>query len=199
VTDLSGTWNVAGKDVDDTWVRYRPLFSDMQAQPGNAYYYRVRARNAAGSSTPSNVVGPVRVSERYIIDEMIDFSRIFAHEGNLTLETANARPYKEDPHRLKGQAGDSVTYQTVDPLGSAKVLTFGEASTIDLDFYISRDGQTFTKVIPKINRFPSEVNLYGYKVPTKYEFTAFPTNNYFLKIVFRGAAQISRVEVRYGK
>jgi mannan endo-1,4-beta-mannosidase len=198
-TEPAGPWNVIGKSVDDTWVRYRPLFSDRQAKPGESYYYRVRARNATGVSTPSNVFGPVKVVDQYLIDEMIDFSQISIRAGKPTLETANARPYREDPHRVKGSAGDSLVYRTSEGIRSATVLTLMEGVDKDFEFYVSSDGQTFNKVIPKISRFANEGNLYGYKLPVRYDLVDLPAKSYYVKVSFTVDAQISRVEVRYGK
>jgi len=197
--EQNGAWTVVGKDVDDTWVRYRALFSDKEAKIGSSYFYRVRAKNAVGTSASSNVVGPVQVTSQFVIDELIDFSQMFGHDGKLSLETANARPYKEDPNRLKGAAGDWISYKTPQSLRSVKVLTLMESTRADLEFYVSDDGKTFSKVNAKASSFPTEVNLYGYKLPIKYEVESLPANSHFLKIVFTGDAQISRVELRYGK
>ncbi len=125
-TTSSGPWKVVGVDIDDTWVRYRPLFSDASAETGNSYYYR-----------------------------------------------------------------------TLQPIHSASVLTFMEAAQVDFEFYTSRDGKDFVKVEPKVSRFPTEVNPYGYKLPVKYELTAIPVGSLFFKIVFRTDAQISRVVLRH--
>jgi mannan endo-1,4-beta-mannosidase len=197
-TRKSGPWKAIAQ-VDDTWVRYRPLFSDTEAKVGFRYFYRVRARNVSGASAPSNVVGPVVTLDRYVIDELIDFSHIFAREGNLTLETANARPYKEDPHRLKGTSGDWVVYRMTAPLRSAKVLTLFEKENDDLEFYLSRDGKEYRQVESKVTRFSTEANPYGYKLPVMYELEQQATSGYFLKIVFKGDAQISRIECRQRK
>ena len=197
--EQNGAWTVVGKDVDDTWVRYRALFSDKEAKIGSSYFYRVRAKNAVGTSASSNVVGPVQVTSQFVIDELIDFSQMFGHDGKLSLETANARPYKEDPNRLKGATGDWISYKTPQSLRSVKVLTLMESTRADLEFYVSNDGETFTKVNAKASSFPTEVNLYGYKLPIKYEVESLPATSHFLKIVFTGDAQISRVELRYGK
>jgi len=198
-TERDGAWKVVGKQVDDTWVRYRPLFTDNEASAGKSYYYRVRAKNLAGTSVPSNVVGPVRVTDQYLVDEMIDFSQIASREGKLSLETANARPYREDPHRLKGSKGDSIIYRTSDPLHVATVLTLMEGEEKEFEFYVSSDGKTFAKVNPTISRFLSEGNLYGYKLPVKYELADIKGKSTFVKIVFTGDAQISRVELKFGK
>ena len=195
----SGPWTTVGKDVDDTWVRYRPLFSDTRVSTGNSYFYRVRANNVAGSSAPSNVIGPVTVREKYIVDELVDFSNVAAHEGTLSLESANARPYKEDPHRLKGSTGDWLLYQTTEPLQTVLLLAFMDDEQNNFEFHVSNDNKTFVKLEPKISRFENEANLYGYKLPVKYEISRPLEQSYFVKVVFTGNAQISRVEVSYGK
>jgi hypothetical protein len=196
-TKSDGPWTVVGVDVDDTWVRYRPLFSDASAESGSTYYYRARAKNTAGTSAPSNVVGPIHVDAHYTVDELNDFSRSFAHQGDLALVSENSRPYKEDPHRLKGNKGSWIMYRTLQPLHSASVLAFMETLQNDFEFYVSRNGDDFVKVAPKVNRFPTEVNPYGYKLPVKYELTAIPASTFFLKIVFCTDAQISRVVLHY--
>jgi hypothetical protein len=193
----AGPWSVVGKDVDDTWVRYRPLFSDSTAQQGESYYYRVRAKNTAGISVPSNIVGPIKVTEQYLVDELLNFSQAFAHDGKLALESANARPYKEDPHRVKGTTGDSLVYRASGSIHSARILTLMEGAEKGFEFYASNDGKAFNKITPKVSRYGSEGNLYGYKLPVKYEFDL-PAYSYYLKILFTGDAQISRVELRYG-
>ena len=84
-TQPNGPWSVFGKDIDDTWIRYRPLFSDRGTVSDQRYFYRVRAKNVAGSSAPSNEIGPVASDYRYLVDELVDFSQIFAREGKLSL------------------------------------------------------------------------------------------------------------------
>ncbi|HEX8888613.1 MAG TPA: hypothetical protein VF779_05530, partial [Pyrinomonadaceae bacterium] len=188
-----------GAGLDDTRVQYRPLFADETAEPGHIYYYRVRAKNSAGTSMPSNVVGPVRFEVSTIVDELSDYAHTFAHGGALALDTMNPRPYKEDAHRLKGSAGGFVTYHTPEALRSVKVLAFMENDATDLEFYLSKDGNSFTRVEARASRFPTAVNPYGYKLPVEYELAALPSDNYFLKIVFRTEAQVGRVELRYSK
>jgi hypothetical protein len=152
----------------------------------------------SGVSAPSNVVGPVNVTDRYLVDEMLDFSKVFAHEDTLTLESANARPYKEDPHRVKGTTGDWLVYRSTGSIHSATILTLMEGAEKEFEFYASHDGKTFQKVTRKVSRYGSEANLYGYKLPVKYELEL-PVDSYYLKIAFTGDAQISRVELRFSK
>jgi mannan endo-1,4-beta-mannosidase len=193
----NGPWTVVGANVSDTWVQYRSLFADASAKPGNKYYYRVRARNAVGRSGPSHVVGPVRADSYTIVDEWVDFSRTFAQGGDSMIVSANARAYKEDVHRLKGNAGSSITYRTLHSLRYARVLVFLEAGDKNFEFSVSRDGSSFSKVESTVSRFPTEVNPYGYKLPVQYELTGLSPDQHFLKIVFPGDAQISRVELQH--
>ena len=195
----TGPWVLAGKGVDDTWMPYRSLFSDIDAKTGSSNYYRVLARNAAGVSVPSNVIGPVRVDDQAIVDELSDYTRSFAHGGELVLETANARAYKEDAHRLKGNDGSWITYRTAQPLRSVRVLVFMEPGEKDFEFFVSGDGRSFGKVSPKVSPFPTAVNPYGYKLPIQYELNNLGEGQYFIKVLFKTAAQISRVELRSGK
>jgi hypothetical protein len=198
-TATNGPWTIVGQDVDDTAVQYRPLFVDEQADPGNTYYYRVRAKNSAGASAASNTVGPIRVDARVFVDELKDLSRLVAHSANISLLSQNARAYKEDAHRLRGGAGDWITYRSTEPLQFARVLVFMEATPADVEFYVSQDGSNFTKAAAKSSRFPTEINPYGYKLPVRYELADLPANTKFLKLVFTGGAQLSRVELRYAK
>lgn len=198
-TAATGPWIVAGMNLDDTWTQYRSLFSDASAAAGDSYYYRVLAKNSTGISAPSNVVGPVSVAETTMVDELSDYGRIFAHGGDLSLETANPRPYKEDAHRLKGGEGGWIAYRSAQPLRSMKVLAFMEGAQKDFEFYVSQDGRDFSKVEPKVSPFPTAVNPYGYKLPVQYEVDKPGPQQYFIKIVFKTAVQISRVELRSGK
>jgi len=197
-TKTNGPWTIVGKEIDDTWVRYRPLFTDNSTKEEHCYY-RVRARNSTGISEPSNVVGPVSARGNYLIDELLDFSKTLSHEGKLSLESANARPYKEDPHRLKGEIGASIIYEVSEVIRSAAVLSLMEGEQKDFEFYVSVDGKTFEKVMPQVERYANEANLYGYKLPVKYSLSALTSKARYLKIAFTGAAQISRVEIRFEK
>lgn len=194
-----GPWRVVGGNIDDTWMQYRSMFADEHGEAGTSYYYRVLARNAAGVSGPSNVVGPVSVTESTVSDELADYSRSFAHGGDLALETANPRPYKEDAHRLKGSDGGWITYRSPQPLRAARVLVFMEGAQQDLEFFVSADDHAYSKLVARVSPFPTAVNPYGYKLPIKYELESIPPEARFLKIVFRGPAQISRVELRSGR
>ena len=57
-----GEWTVVGTSISDCKQieKEGPLFRDSTAQPGTQYYYRVRAKNEAGLSGWSNIIGPIK-------------------------------------------------------------------------------------------------------------------------------------------
>lgn len=59
--DLDGPWFAVGTDVLDSDMPFKP-FKDSTAVDGGVYYYRVKAKNIAGISDPSNIVGPITAS-----------------------------------------------------------------------------------------------------------------------------------------
>ena len=103
--EAGGPWSVAGTNIDESFVQYRPLFNDESAPRGD-WYYRVRAKNEAGLSDPSNVVGPVAVTHATLVDELADFSKVQARQGHLEITMRDCRKAKEDAHRAAGNAGD---------------------------------------------------------------------------------------------
>jgi hypothetical protein len=209
----NGPWEVIGRNVSDAALQYRPPFSDMQAQPGKNYYYRVTALNSAGESAPSNVVGPVSVSCKTLVDELQDWRFIDKRDGNLSLETNQARKFKEDSHRLKGTPGSSVIYKiealaTAKPLGEAgpllswKVYSFFPANISDFNFSVSSDGRNFKPAKFSRRDYFTGKGDYNYYPPVLYsgQVESTITNDAkFLKIEFTAEAQISRVEIKYGK
>jgi hypothetical protein len=49
---------------------------------------------------------------------------------------------------------------------------------------------------PKVSRYESSVNLYGYKRPVKYDLETMPTGTTLHKACVQGDVQVSRVEIR---
>ena len=218
-----GNWIVIGNNVSDADVQYRPLFNDTTAEIGKSYYYRVIAKNSAGPSEPSNVVGPVSVACKTLVDEMQDWSFIHKRQGKLSLETKESRKFKEDSHRLKGAKDDYCIYKVDLNINSFKVYSFfstppapsvpvlsepapsvvegveGEKIS-DFKFYTSIDGNSFESVKFSRKDFFTGKGDYNYYPPVLYHGEALGRSRAkFLKIEFTTEAQISRVEIRYGK
>ncbi|HEU4388432.1 MAG TPA: cellulase family glycosylhydrolase [Blastocatellia bacterium] len=195
----NGPWTIVGAGVDDTATQYGPLFSDEYAEAGRSYYYRVRAINAAGTSAPSNIAGPVRVDSLVLRDEMRDLARVFSSGGHLTLESREPRSAKEDAHRVKGSAGSWLVYRTLYPIRSATVRVFFERDVIDFDVLASTDGLTFIPVQAVRRDFFKASRDYNYWKGVAYHIDKPPRGSYFVKLVFRTDAQIASVEIEHRK
>jgi hypothetical protein len=192
-------WQVIGSDISDADVLYRPLFNDTTAQIAKTYYYRVIAKNSAGVSQPSNIVGPVTVSCKTLVDEMQDLNFFDSKTSDLSLETKEARKFKEDSHRIKGTASSGGIYKTDGPIISWKVFTYFPEDISDFLFYTSTDFNSFSPAKFSRKDYFSGKGDYNYYPPVLYESQSIPPNTRFLKIVFTTEAQISRVEIKFGK
>jgi hypothetical protein len=191
----SGPWVVAGSDISDADFQYRPLFNDTGVEVGKSYYYRVTAKNSAGVSEPSNIVGPVPVSCKTLVDELQDCSFIHKREGNLSLETNQARKFKEDSHRLKGTKDAYIIYQVESPINSFKVYSFFPEEISDFNFFVSADGVNFRPAKFSRRDYFTGKGDYNYYPPVFYEGAGLGDAKY-LKIEFTAEAQIARVEIK---
>jgi mannan endo-1,4-beta-mannosidase len=189
-----GPWTVAGANIDESFVQYRPLFNDESAPNGN-WYYRVRAKNAAGLSKPSNVVGPVAVTHATLVDELADFSKVQARQGNIEITMRDCRKAKEDAHRAAGKAGDALIYRLPAAIDGCRVFTFFPLDVADLKFSISDDGRTYHDIPASRNEYFSGAGDYGYWKPILYQAEEIGGDAKFLKIELTGETQIGRVEI----
>jgi mannan endo-1,4-beta-mannosidase len=194
----NGSWVKAGEGVDDTAVQYRPLFADTNADEGR-WFYHVIARNVAGSSGPSNVVGPVQITDHTLVDEMADFSLMASRRSDLEVKTLDCRKVKEDIHRVAGQAGGFVVYSVPGAIHSCKVYAFFPGEVKDFQFSISADGQTFVPVNGTSQVFSGGANDYGYWKAASFECRPKLGLGRTLKIEFGTQAEVSRIEIRYGR
>ncbi|HKX28395.1 MAG TPA: hypothetical protein VJ302_11905 [Blastocatellia bacterium] len=194
-----GPWVIVGSDVDESLAPYRPLFADGFAEQGRQYFYRVRAKNAAGVSADSNLVGPVKVERLALIDQMCDLSRVFASGGHLARATGEPRKAKEDLDRVRGSRDAWMVYRTLHPIRSARVQVYFEHEVRDFEFLASSDGVTFTKIEAARRDYFKGSGDYGYWKPVTYEIENAPRGAYFLKLVFGTDAQIGRIEIEHQK
>jgi mannan endo-1,4-beta-mannosidase len=193
-----GPWVVAGRDISDAALQYRPLFNDTAVEIGENYYYRVTAENSTGRSEPSNVVGPVHVYYKTLVDEMKDWRFIHEHSGELSLEIKQARNFKEDAHRLKGKKGDWIVYKVEEPINSWKVYSFFPDKVTDFKFYVSADDQNFEQTNFAREDYFAGKGEYDYHKPVLYKAVGSEKDAKYLKIEYAGEAQISCIEIKYG-
>jgi mannan endo-1,4-beta-mannosidase len=188
-----GPWTVAGKGIDESAVQYRPLFDDESVLAGE-WYYRVRARNAAGVSAPSNVVGPVKVTHATLADEFADFSKLYARAGGLEIQTRDCRNAREDAHRAGGGAGDALIYRLATAVEGFRVFAFFPKDIADLKFAVSDDGQNWRNMNASREVYFDGAGDYNYWKPVLYH-AENPGTGKFLKIELTGNTQIGRLEI----
>lgn len=191
----NGPWTTVSTDVDESFTQYRPQFCD-ESVPRGSWFYRVRARNSAGLSEPSNVVGPVKVVSSTMFDEMADFSRMHSHDGDLELKTRDCRTVMEDAHRVAGKAGSTLVYKLKGPIQEGLIYAFFPGELADLKFSFSSDGKTFRPASASRTDFPYGAGDYGYLRRAIYELAPGAAKDRFVRIEFTGDAQVSRVELR---
>jgi mannan endo-1,4-beta-mannosidase len=194
-----GVWTVVAKGVDDTAVQYRPLFNDESATPGGAYFYRVRARNDAGASEPSNVIGPVRVTHRTLVDEGRDVSRLAAKSSDVKATVGEDRRRREDVHRIEIPNGGWVTYQVEEPIAGWRALLFRESDAANIVVSASTDGTAFESVEVDIETVPADTGDYGYLGQLEVRSKGVPAGARFFKLTAAGGpVELSRLELQFG-
>lgn len=119
---VDGPWQIIGAEVYDAATS--DLFDDMTSVTGATYFYRVNAKNAAGASPYSPVMGPV-IAKHAISDELIDYSKMYQYATDMTFTTDAPEFYAGDHYRLKLQpnaVNQFVTYALpATPSGSSEL------------------------------------------------------------------------------
>jgi hypothetical protein len=202
-------WEKTAEAISDADVQYRPLFNDASAVPGSEYYYRVVAHNESDESAPSNIVGPVRVDCRTLVDEGRDKKQITMVQGDISLATENARIALEDSHRLGMHPGSSAVYELDGPIDGWRVYSFVRKRDARLEFGVSDDGEHFTPVEVKRMEFPPADTVYGYLLPVLLKGKSTEANARYLRVAMpappdgdkRGEppVEIGRVEIDFDR
>ncbi|MFZ0829444.1 MAG: cellulase family glycosylhydrolase [Verrucomicrobiia bacterium] len=189
-----GPWQTAGKGIDESFVQYHPLFNDASAPAGD-WYYRILADNETGVSKPSNVVGPVQVTQATLVDELADFSKVYARQGNLKINLGDSRKAKEDAHRADGSAGDALIYQLPTSIEGFRAFIFFPQDIADPKFAVSADGKTYREVTATKEMNFEGAGDYNYWKPARYRAENIGGDERFLKIELTGETEIGRVEI----
>jgi hypothetical protein len=164
-----GPWSRIAEGASDAEVQYRPLYNDETAEPGEKHWYAVAARNDAGESKRSNVVGPVAVTCRTLVDECRDVSLLDSIEGEVSTATENARTVQEDCHRLAMHPGAAVVYRVQGPISRVRVFNFARNQDVDVELAVSADGRQFRPLDTKRQAFKNAQTVYGYLAPALFE------------------------------
>lgn len=195
-----GAWQVIAENVSDADAAYRPLFSDVTAEVGKRYSYRVVARNASGKSPASNVVGPIEIKKVCLVDEFKDLS-LCSHSAGITLDNSFNAQYAEHLFRALGTTNDWVLYEAKGPVRKIRLTAYfapRKGQRGDPDFLVSPDGKTFQKMNVLFCRrqaLPSPPQG-GRDATLQLDYTVTPPPGMrFVKIVWRDSLLFDRVEI----
>jgi hypothetical protein len=141
--DPYDSWITVESNVSDAQVAYRPLFVDASVELDRDYYYRVRARNAAGVSEPSSWLGPVRFRSRVYVDELQDLSKVTDRSDGLVLDNSYNGLYAEYLFRCKGDEGDFLEYAPNGKSSRIRIwVFFSEGESSPEVSYVNESGET---------------------------------------------------------
>jgi mannan endo-1,4-beta-mannosidase len=190
------SWSVVGDAIDESRYQYRPLFSDETAEVGKQYFYRVKAKNDAGTSDVSNEVGPVKVTTQRFIDEMENFDHVFQKDGLLRLLTyQDIRRAKEDKSRLTGTEMSYIMYKVPSSTDTVSVDVLADDTSGSVRLFTSADGVTFARANTQKEVFSFGENDYRFFHAIRIRANSVPEGTLYVKIVLDGTVQIGRVEI----
>ncbi|MEJ5351489.1 MAG: cellulase family glycosylhydrolase [Melioribacteraceae bacterium] len=191
-------WKIIADNVDDAQYQYRPLFNDETAEIGKRYFYRIAAKNESGISDYSNVVGPVEVKFKKIVDEMENFNQVFQKDGEFQFLTyQDIRRAKEDRSRLTGKNGSYLIYKTPLNISEIKIDFFLTDENADIKIFAGNNIDTLQEVFPEKQVFKFGKNDYNFFDAVRYTVNNVPNDSRFVKILLNEGIQISRVEIKY--
>jgi len=190
-----GDWQILANHVDEAFTQYRPQFADENV-PAGKWFYRVRAQNESGISEPSNIVGPVKVKNATLVDELANLSKTHWQRGDWKTTNRDCRSAKEDAHRTAGGAGDVLVYQLPNAVQSFRVSVFFPKAESAVKFSVSDDGQNFHDVAAQKEIYFHGPGEYGYWKPVLFHAEKIRGGN-FLKLELTGETQVGRVEISH--
>lgn len=198
-----GPWETVGVDVSDAVVQYRPLFNDASAELGQQYWYRVVARNASGDSPHSNIVGPIEVRHRTLVDELADTTQIAKVSGVHELRRNDARTVQEDIHRLALKPPAELTYEVPGDVQSVRIWLFATGPVAPLEIAAAPGlGATATPMSAEVATNNVSTDDYEYLRPVLVEAHQIPQGMQAIRLSLPQTSeatevQISRVEIQY--
>lgn len=192
----TGPWKQIAYNVSDARVQYSPLFNDETATLGKTYFYKAEALNAVGVSPESNILGPITMVKKGLVDEMGNLMTLYRFK-NLTIEKGDDRKFKEDIDRIQGIEGSEIIYNVPGNIQDLEIQAFETFDHNGLELLVSEDGTNFKSTNTKITGENQGEGDYGYWNAKLYEVQSKPGENKFLKIIFKDKVQIGRVLITY--
>jgi hypothetical protein len=134
-----------------------------------------------------------------LVDEMQNFGKLYYKEGKLYLENKDARKFKEDFHRLRGEKGSTLIYYTEQPLSEFRIFAYASEDQDLPEVSVSVDGNKYYSQ-PSINkRFFAGKLDYDYIPAVLIQGVSKEKGAHFLRVDYRDKINIGRIEIDYGK
>ncbi len=194
----SADWRILTEDADDSKYQYRPLFSDESAELGKRYSYRVQAKNESGISGYSNVIGPIAVTGKTLVDELESFDKVFQKDGDMTLLTVrDIRKAREDRSRLTGKNGSYIMYKLPAAAVSIKIDAFRTDDSSNISVAADSSLSVLSGMPLIVRKSAMGENDYGFYDAVSYTSADLPARTRYIKILLSEGVQVSRVEIFY--
>ena len=188
-------WQTIAWNIEDIDTPGFPLFSDETARIGESYYYRIKARNNAGISAPSNVVGPVNINWLTRVDKARNIAVLEESRG-VKVATGDYRSYKEAFSRLEGDKDAWISYVSPGTLKELRLYVYESGEKSALDFSANADtGDPVENLKMEVTNYRSSEKNYDYLVPKLYKVSDSRVQS--IKADFLHNASIVRVEIDY--
>jgi len=190
----TGPWTSVSGDIDISFnLYYYPMFTESSATIGAAWYYRVKGKNTSGITGPSNIVGPVTVKQRVVMDNLFDFSKVYSRSSNLVINSETwprLRQTEEDFSqvvRTSGSGSGEIIYKA-NQVKSIKVFVFNNMPD-SLMIEYSRDGLSWSNpskpIIQTVRKGYASAYAGQKDNPVDkyiYEVSSFPPGTLYVKI-----------------
>lgn len=191
-----GDWQQIAYNVDDIETPGFALFTDEGAVVGEPACYRIRARNAAGLSGPSNTRCLETVDHLMRADRARNIAVLHQSNG-ISVRTGENRSFKEAFSRLHGEAGAQIVYRVPGIPVSMRIYAYETDLDPDLSLSASLDGVSYHPVSARTEAYASSEENYAYRVPVLYTLDLPSQPRPFVKLDFDGTVDIVRVEMDY--
>jgi hypothetical protein len=197
---LDDNWITVGDSIDETKVAYRPLFCDTSVIIGENYYYRIIAHGPGGNSSPSNIIGPVKVDKHILVDEFLP--EMQKHHANKKTEFTNTNPwqFKYDFHRQKGSSGDYLEYEVDGNITAVRLFAFFPKKSKPFTISIGANTNRFTQIKHQTSAYPytSTNPRDRLWLPVLFTADSITIQGNRVKISFPGGSgQLGRCEIEY--
>ena len=190
------------------------MFTDSTATIGESYFYRVIGANVSGTTPPSNIIGPIIIKKKLVMDNLRDFSLTYSHSDNLKINSETyprLRQTEEDyfqAERTSKSSSGEIVYKA-DGLKSLALFVFSDkVDSITIEYSV--DGKSWKDITNNVKKtfregYPSPIS--GLKDNTigkyTYEINSMPKQSKYVKIVTGNAGApdtypwIGRVHIGY--